>query len=168
MHVLWSRVQLELEKFPSYLLSTSISTPAPDHITPNHLSTQPSPASNHLSTQPSPAPYYHRPRLRVGLDLDFVSVKHWLRLRVSQMPDVDSASVQSRSSRMLSSRSLELLLPILIPSLNSESVAWESMNLRKFLFILLTFYLFYYFSRPLAIRSKGMSISVARNWLFTC
>ena len=44
-------------------------------------------------------------------DLDFVSVKFWLRLRVSQMPDIDSASVQSRSSRMLPSRSLELCCP---------------------------------------------------------
>jgi hypothetical protein len=36
----------------------------------------------------------------------------------------------------------------------------------SFLLVSLTFYLIYNFFRPLTIRAKGMSLSVARNWLW--
>src|ERR1700678_196528 len=51
----------------------------------------------------------------VIFDLDFASVGLWLKLRVSQM-DVDSASVQSQHSRMLSPKIYRLPLAISIPS----------------------------------------------------
>jgi hypothetical protein len=90
---------------------------------------------------------------------------------------------------MLSSRSLELLLHVhylllssfadlnfcfcflidILPSLQFLGDLLHENHWKIFVsfrLISLTFYLFYNFFKPFAIRAKGMSLYIARNWLW--